>query len=50
MNAAGLQALADNWLEKYHFYRPHEAPGGLTPAEFSATLNLPIPHSGVSYR
>jgi len=22
MNAAELQALADDWLEKYHFYRP----------------------------
>jgi len=36
MNAAGLQALADNRLEKYHSCRPREAPGGLTPAEFSA--------------
>jgi putative transposase len=49
MNAAELQALADGWLEKYHFYRPHEALGGLTPAEFSATLGISIPHSGVSY-
>jgi transposase InsO family protein len=49
MNAAELQALADTWLEKYHFYRPHEALGGLTPAEFSATLGISIPHAGVSY-
>jgi len=46
LTAAELQAIADDWLEKYHFYRPHEALGGLTPAEFSATLGLPIPHSG----
>jgi len=45
MNAAEMQALADNWLDKYHFYRPHESLGGLTPAEFSATLGLSIPHT-----
>jgi len=50
MNAAELQALADDWPGKYHSCRPCEALGGLTPAEFSATLNLPVPHSGVSYK
>jgi len=28
VNAAELQALTDNRLEKYHFYRPHESLGG----------------------
>jgi len=45
MNAAELQALADNWLDAYHFYRPRESLGGLTPGEFSATLGLSILHA-----
>jgi len=49
VNATEPQALADDRLEKYHFYRPREAPGGLTPAEFSAALGISIPHSEVSY-
>jgi len=28
MNAAGLQALADDWPGKYHSCRPREAPEG----------------------
>jgi putative transposase len=46
MNATELTALANDWLEKYHFYRPHESLGGLTPAEFSAKLGISIPHTG----
>jgi len=50
VNAAELKALVDDWPGKYNSYRPHKALGGLTPAEFSATLNLPVPHKGVYYR
>jgi putative transposase len=50
MNATELASLANDWLEKYRFYRPHESLGGLTPAEFSARLGISIPHTGVSYR
>jgi hypothetical protein len=46
MNTAELQALADDRLEKYPFYRPHEALGGPTPAEFSVALGLSVPHAG----
>ena len=49
MNAAELRELEDSWLDKYHFYRPHESLNFLTPAEFSATLGLSIPRAGVSY-
>jgi transposase InsO family protein len=38
----------DSWLDKYHFYRPHEALGFLTPAEYCAKLGLSIPRAGVS--
>jgi putative transposase len=43
MNVTGLREVADAWLDKYHFYRPHESPGFLTPADFCATLGLTIP-------
>jgi transposase InsO family protein len=46
MNATELTELANDWLDKYHHYRPHESLGGLTPAEFSVTLGLSIPHAG----
>ncbi|MDR1362520.1 MAG: transposase, partial [Spirochaetaceae bacterium] len=61
LNAAELSEITDAWLDKYHFYRPHEAPGFLTPrhqdgaassmaAQFSATVGVSIPHlAGVSY-
>jgi transposase InsO family protein len=48
MNAGELREVVDSWLDKYHFYRPHEALGFLTPVEFSATLGLSIPNAGVS--
>jgi hypothetical protein len=31
LNAAELSEITDAWLDKYHFYRPHEAPDFLTP-------------------
>jgi transposase InsO family protein len=31
LNAAELSEITDAWLDKYHFYSPHEAPGFLTP-------------------
>jgi hypothetical protein len=40
-----LREVVDAWLDKYHFYRPHEALNFLTPAEFSATLGLSIPRA-----
>jgi transposase InsO family protein len=48
MNAGELTEAVDVRLDKYHFYRPHEALNFLTPAEFSATLGLSIPRAGVS--
>jgi transposase InsO family protein len=45
MNATELAAVANDWLEKYHFYRPRESLGGLTSAEFSAKLGISIPHT-----
>jgi transposase InsO family protein len=49
MNVSELRELVDVWLEKYHHYRPHASLGGMTPAEFSATLGLSIPKVAVSY-
>ncbi|MDR2482466.1 MAG: integrase core domain-containing protein, partial [Treponema sp.] len=48
MNVGELRKVVDSWLDKYHFYRTHEALNFLTPAEFSATLGLSIPRVGVS--
>jgi hypothetical protein len=31
LDAAELSEITDAWLDKYHFYRPHEALGFLTP-------------------
>jgi transposase InsO family protein len=42
MNVTETQKVVDAWLDKYHFYRPHESLDFLTPAEFSATLGKPI--------
>lgn len=49
LNVSELQTVVDNWLDKYHFYRPHEGLNFLTPAEFSAKMGVSIPHRGVSY-
>jgi hypothetical protein len=46
MNVGELTEVVDPWLDKYHFYRPHEALNFLTPAEFSAILGLSIPRAG----
>jgi putative transposase len=49
LNVGELSEVIDEWTDKYHHYRPHESLGGLTPAEFSATLGLSIPRcAGVS--
>jgi putative transposase len=49
MNVSELSEVIDTWLDKYHHYRPHEALGGMTPAEFSVTLGVSIPKGQVSY-
>jgi putative transposase len=49
MNVGELSEIVDTWLDKYHHYRPHEALGGMTPAQFSATLGVSIPKRDVSY-
>lgn len=49
MNVQEMQKVADSFLEVYHHYRPHEALGFLTPAEYCATLKLSIPHYQVSH-
>jgi hypothetical protein len=46
MTAAELQETANKRLDKYHYYRPHEAPGCMTPAEFSAKIGISIPRIG----
>jgi transposase InsO family protein len=46
MPAAELQEAADKRLDKYRHYRPHEAPGCMTPAEFSARMDISIPRIG----
>jgi transposase InsO family protein len=43
MNVRELADVADSWLDKYHFYRPHESLMFLTPAEYCSTLGLSIP-------
>jgi hypothetical protein len=35
MNVDELREAADSWLDKYHFYRPHEVLEFLTPGVFS---------------
>ena len=36
------------WVNDYHFFRPHQALGYLTPDEFCATMGLTIPRAEVS--
>jgi transposase InsO family protein len=48
VNVGELWEVVDSWLDKYHFYRPHESLNFLTPAEFSATVGLSIPTAEVS--
>jgi hypothetical protein len=44
--AAELQETADKRLDKYRYYRPHETPGCMTPAEFSDKTGISIPRIG----
>jgi transposase InsO family protein len=46
ITAAELQETADKRLDKYRYYRPHEAPGCMTPAEFSDRMGISIPRIG----
>jgi transposase InsO family protein len=32
VNVGELRKVVDTWLDKYHFYRPHESLNFLTPA------------------
>lgn len=43
MTVAERQAEVNNWLNKWHTFRPHQALEYLTPSEFCAKLNLAIP-------
>lgn len=43
-----LQAQINRWLNDYHFFRPHQSLGYLTPDEFCVTLNITIPRVKVS--
>lgn len=47
-NVAELQDQVNRWVNDYHFFRPHQALGYLTPQEFCATLNLTIPRAELS--
>ncbi|GMO62721.1 MAG: hypothetical protein Ta2A_09560 [Treponemataceae bacterium] len=50
MTCGELSAVVDEWLDKYHFYRPHQSLNFLTPAEFLAKMEVSIPRrSDVSY-
>jgi transposase InsO family protein len=39
------QDIINQWLHKYHSYRPHQALGYLTPDEYKATLKATEPSS-----
>lgn len=43
-----LQWQIDRWLNDYHFFRPHQALGYLTPSEYCDTFGLTIPRAEVS--
>jgi transposase InsO family protein len=43
-----LQAQINRWLNDYHYFRPHQALGYATPAEFCDTFGLTIPRAEVS--
>lgn len=44
LNVAEAQGIANTFLEKYHFYRPHESLNMLTPAQYCEKVNHVIPH------
>ncbi|MEI6237786.1 MAG: transposase [Candidatus Saccharibacteria bacterium] len=35
----------NRWVNDYHFFRPHQALGYLTPHEFCATMDITIPRA-----
>lgn len=39
---ADQQAIIDQWLDKYHGYRPHQALGYLTPKQYQAKLQAEV--------
>jgi transposase InsO family protein len=43
-----VQRLINQWLNDYHFFRPHQALNYLTPQEYCDTLQLTIPRVRVS--
>lgn len=45
---SGLQNQINRWLNDYHYFRPHQALGYLTPQEFCDTLDITIPRAKVS--
>jgi transposase InsO family protein len=42
LNVKEISEITDAWLDKYHFYRPHEVLGFLTLVQFSATAGVSI--------
>jgi hypothetical protein len=50
LNVSELPSVVGAWLDKYHFYSPHQFLGFLSPAEFSAALGYPLSMRSVSYR
>jgi putative transposase len=36
------QQIIDDWLDKYHNYRPHQSLGYLTPNEFKAKIDMEV--------
>jgi len=44
LNTRELSKIVDEWLDKYHFYRPHESLDFKTPGEYCASLGITIPH------
>jgi len=48
LTTADLAKIVSQWVEKYHFYRPHETLNFMTPAEYCAKLGISIPHEKVS--
>lgn len=47
-SVSDLQRQINRWLNDYHFFRPHQALGYMTPEEYCATFGLTIPRAEVS--
>ena len=43
-----LEYFTARWINNYHYLRPHDSLGGLTPDEFCATLGITIKRAEVS--